>query len=145
MVIIQNSLKDLFIDEKLLTETLQKVLQDLGKSEYELLVRFVDRAEIQSLNKTYRQQNKATNVLAFAPDLPAEIAENILGDVLICPQIISEEAAEQGKNFTNHLIHIALHGVLHLLGFDHKKSADAAKMEALEVQILQKIGIENPY
>jgi len=108
-------------------------------------VRFVDRIEIQQLNKTYRHQDKATNVLSFPSDLPIEIEEAILGDVVICVAVVTEEAQAQGKTFENHLLHMAIHGTLHLLGFDHIEESDAEKMETLEVKILEKMQISNPY
>ncbi len=145
MVVIQNSVNDASIDVQNLSNTLQQVLQDLGKSQHELLVRLVDKAEIQSLNKTYRHQDKPTNVLSFPSDLPVEITEQILGDVVICLEVVDKEARAQNKTFANHLIHMAIHGTLHLLGFDHIDAKEADEMEGLEIKILQKIGIDNPY
>ncbi len=145
MVVIQNSVNDASIDVQNLSNTLQQVLADLGKSEHELLVRLVDKIEIQTLNKTYRHQDKPTNVLSFPSDLPVEITEQILGDVVICLEVVDEEARAQNKTFANHLIHMTIHGTLHLLGFDHIDAKEADEMERLEVEILQKIGIANPY
>ncbi len=145
MVVIQNSINTALIDEKNLVNTLQQVLDDLGKREAELLIRLVGRDEIQSLNKAYRHQDKPTNVLSFPSDLPKEIEEVILGDVVICPEIVRTEAKSQNKTFSHHLLHIAIHGTLHLLGYDHLQPTDAKTMEALEVQILAKLQINNPY
>jgi len=140
-----NSIDVNSINEAEFSNTLQSVLDELNVSDSELLVRFVDKPEIQQLNKTYRHQDKATNVLSFPSDLPIEIEEAILGDVVICVEVVTEEAHAQGKTFENHLLHMAIHGTLHLLGFDHIEESDAEKMEALEVKILEKMQISNPY
>ncbi len=145
MVVIQNSINDSSIDEKDLANTLQQVIDDLDKGESELLIRIVDKDEIQTLNKTYRHQDKPTNVLSFESDLPVEIDEAILGDVVICTEIVAEEAKAQNKTFDEHLTHMAIHGTLHLLGYDHIESEDAKQMENLEIKILEKIKITNPY
>jgi probable rRNA maturation factor len=145
MVVIQNSINDVSINEKNLKDTLQQVITDLDKGESELLIRIVDKVEIQNLNKTYRHKDKVTNVLSFPSDLPVEIDESILGDVVICADVVANEAKVQNKTFDHHLIHMAIHGTLHLLGFDHIKESDANKMESLEIEILEKIKIANPY
>ena len=145
MVVIQNSINDSSIDEKDLANTLQQVIDDLDKGESELLIRIVDKDEIQTLNKSYRHQDKPTNVLSFESDLPVEIDEAILGDVVICTEIVAEEAKAQNKTFDEHLTHMAIHGTLHLLGYDHIESEDAKQMENLEIKILEKIKIANPY
>ena len=145
MVVIQNSINDSSIDEKDLANTLQQVIDDLDKGESELLIRIVDKDEIQTLNKTYRHQDKPTNVLSFESDLPVEIDEAILGDVVICTEVVAEEAKAQNKTFDEHLTHMAIHGTLHLLGYDHIESEDAKQMENLEIKILEKIKISNPY
>lgn len=145
MVVIQNSVNEVLIDEQNLLDTLQKVLVDLGQGESELLIRLVDTSEIQMLNKTYRGKNQTTNVLSFPSDLPVEIEEPILGDVVICIQVVREEAKAQGKTFVHHLIHMAVHGTLHLLGYDHIEDDEAVVMESLEIKILGALAIENPY
>lgn len=145
MIVIQNSIDANSINEAEFSNTLQSVLDELNVSDSELLVRFVDKPEIQQLNKTYRHQDKTTNVLSFPSDLPIEIEEAILGDVVICVEVVTEEAQLQGKTFENHLLHMAIHGTLHLLGFDHIEESDAEKMEALEIKILEKMQISNPY
>lgn len=145
MVVIQNSINDVSINEINLKDTLQQVITDLGKGESELLIRIVDKVEIQNLNKTYRHKDQATNVLSFPSDLPVEIDESILGDVVICTDVVDEEAKAQNKTFDHHLLHMAIHGTLHLLGFDHIEESDANKMESLEIKILEKIEIANPY
>ncbi|KAA0444678.1 MAG: rRNA maturation RNase YbeY [Candidatus Thioglobus sp.] len=144
MVVIQNSIFDDSINEKKLADTLQKITDDLGKSG-ELLIRLVNISEIRSLNKTYRHKNQATNVLSFPSELPKEITEIIFGDVVVCVEVVRKEAKAQGKTFENHLLHICIHGTLHLFGYDHIEESDAQKMENLEIKILHKLGIKNPY
>lgn len=124
------------------------------KSRAEITVRVVDNAEIQSLNRDYRGIDKATNVLSFGfdgGDLPDELLaeyndeHSYLGDVVIAPDVLAIEASEQHKILAHHWAHMTIHGVLHLLGFDHETDTEAAKMEALEVRILAECGVENPY
>jgi probable rRNA maturation factor len=145
MIVIQNSIATKLSNEAEFCRILQSVLIQLDKGDSELLIRFVDSAEIQQLNKIYRHQDKTTNVLSFPSDLPIEIDEEILGDVVICNEIVAKEAKMQQKTFNNHLIHMAIHGTLHLLGYDHVEESEAQKMEALEVEILEKFNINNPY
>ena len=145
MVIIQNSINFKFDNEVEFVEILQGVLNDLDKSDSELLLRFVDKNEIQQLNKTYRHQDKTTNVLSFPSDLPIEIDEAILGDVIICIDVVTQEAQTQNKSFNDHLLHMAIHGTLHLLGYDHIDEKEALIMEGLEVKILERLQIKNPY
>ena len=144
-IVIQNTCADRLIDEKNLAQTLDQVLIDLGQGAAELLIRLVDKAEIQQLNHTYRHKNQTTNVLSFPSDLPIEINEAILGDVVICVDVVKEEAKVQNKAFDDHLIHMAIHGTLHLLGYDHIKDSEAEVMENLEIKILEKMKIANPY
>ncbi|MCS5586418.1 MAG: rRNA maturation RNase YbeY [Gammaproteobacteria bacterium] len=145
MVVIQNSINDVLVNEQNLKDTLQQVITDLDKGESELLIRVVSEAEIQDLNKKYRDKDQPTNVLSFPSDLPVEIDELILGDVVICTPVVVSEAIVQNKTFEHHLTHMAIHGTLHLLGFDHIEESDANEMEALEIKILEKIKIANPY
>jgi len=145
MVVIQNPINDVSVNEQNLKDALQQVMTDLGKGKSELLIRIVGKVEIQNLNKTYRDKDQPTNVLSFPSDLPIEIDEMILGDVVICTSVVANEAKSQNKTFEHHLIHMAIHGTLHLLGYDHVKPMDAQKMESLEIKILEKMQINNPY
>jgi probable rRNA maturation factor len=113
----------------------------------ELTLRLVDTDEIQTLNKTYRKQDKATNVLAFPSDIPKEILLEcpLLGDVIICPTVLEEESVRLEIPLTAHWAHIVIHGVLHLLGYDHIEDYDAEIMQALEIETLTKLGFDNPY
>ena len=108
--------------------------------------------EIRALNARYRQRDKATNVLSFPlddtmPGLPPALrAEGrMLGDIILCAEVIAREAREQGKPLAAHWAHMVTHGLLHLLGYDHIDAAEAAEMEALEIRILHQLGYANPY
>lgn len=109
----------------------------------DISVIFSDDKEIQELNKKWRQQDKATNVLSF-PAAPAKF-NNILGDIIFAYETILSEAIAQDKNFYHHLTHLFIHGLLHLLNFDHQNEKDASEMENLEINILNKLKIKNPY
>jgi len=116
----------------------------------EVIVRLVDDTESAELNQTYRQKKGPTNVLSFPferPDgLPSEaLEEDILGDIVICAPLVEKEAAEQEKALQSHWAHMVIHGCLHLQGYDHIDENDRVVMEALEVQLLDSIGINNPY
>ena len=106
-----------------------------------------DDAEQRGLNRIYRGRDAATNVLSFAlADTAAPAGEPVLlGDVVLAFATIEREATEQKKKLGDHLQHLVVHGVLHLLGFDHENAADAAAMEACEVEILERLGVPDPY
>lgn len=114
----------------------------------ELAVVLGDDALVHALNKAWRGQNKATNVLSFgaAEDEPRpEGAPLLLGDVVLAFETVAAEAAAQKKKLADHLAHLVVHGVLHLLGFDHEDAAEATRMEALETEILAGFGVADPY
>ena len=113
----------------------------------ELTLRVVNRDEIQALNLRYRNKDKPTNVLSFPSEIPTELrAEcNLLGDIVICPDIVNSEACEQSKTNSAHWAHMVVHGTLHLQGFDHETGADAEVMERKETEILASFGFPNPY
>lgn len=111
----------------------------------ELNIRIVSAHEAQRLNAQYRQQNKPTNVLSFESDLPDFIPSGFIGDLVICAVVVKNEAEQQHKALLNHWAHMCVHGALHLLGYDHISDNDATEMETLEVEILVKLGIDDPY
>jgi len=117
-------------------------------SQAEVSVRVVDTDEIQALNVDYRQQDKPTNVLSFpagpVAGLPLDEA-SMLGDIVVCADVVSDEAAAQGKSAGDHWAHMLVHGTLHLVGYDHGDDVEAAEMEGLERKILQKYGLQDPY
>lgn len=145
MVVIQNIINDATVDEEKLKLTCQQFMQEFDVGDSELVVRLVSPVEIQVLNKEYRSKNQVTNVLSFSSDIPLEIGESILGDVVICVDVVREEAVLGGKVFSDHLSHMAIHGILHLLGYDHDDLPSANKMEGIEIEFLKKIGVNNPY
>jgi len=121
----------------------------------EITVRIVDEAEIQQLNQQYRGKDKSTNVLSFPFDMPefalpddVEIDESMshfLGDIVICAQVVTQESKEQNKPLSHHWAHMLVHGTLHLLGYDHIEDEEAEEMEGIEIAILQKLAIDDPY
>ncbi|MCQ4165187.1 rRNA maturation RNase YbeY [Tahibacter harae] len=111
----------------------------------ELAIRLVDAAEGRELNHHYRGRDYATNVLSFPADLPPGLRLPLLGDLIICAPVVAREAAEQGKPLRSHYAHMTVHGVLHLLGYDHMADAEAERMEALERKALAGLGIADPY
>ena len=131
--------------EKEIQIYLDCVLQDRQLSEQEVTVRIVDIAESQQLNHQYRGKNNATNVLSFPFEAPPEITLNLLGDLVICAEIVKLEAKQQNKPESSHWAHMVVHGTLHLLGFDHINDNDAEHMEELEISILNKLSIDDPY
>ena len=116
----------------------------------EVSVRIVDENEIRELNSTYRHKDRSTNVLAFPagldelPGLPQD-TPRLLGDLVVCAPVVAREARQQGKDEAAHWCHMLVHGMLHLLGYDHETAADAETMESLEIRILAICGLENPY
>lgn len=110
----------------------------------ELSIRIVGEAESRRLNSRYRGKQAATNVLSFPCEAPAELSPP-LGDLVICARVVAREAKAQGKKPEAHWAHMVVHGVLHLLGYDHQRKQDAARMETLETQILAELGFPNPY
>ncbi len=111
----------------------------------ELTVRLVDEAESQQLNSDYRGKDKPTNVLSFPFEAPPGIELDLLGDLIICRQVVEREAKEQNKTLSAHWAHMVVHGCLHLLGYDHIDDSEAEEMESLETEIMQKMGFSDPY
>lgn len=111
----------------------------------ELVVRIVDRDESQKLNLEYRGKDCPTNVLSFPFEAPEVVESHHIGDLVICAPVVAEEASQQGKTPEAHWAHLVVHGVLHLLGFDHTDDQQAEEMEQLEVEILATLGYSNPY
>jgi probable rRNA maturation factor len=116
-----------------------------GRDEAEISLRLVDTAEMTGLNQNYRGKAGPTNVLSFPSDLPAELELPLLGDIAICVPVVRSEAASQGKSLEAHWAHMAVHGTLHLLGYDHILEQEAEAMEAMESTILTKLNYPCPY
>ena len=121
---------------------------DIGCQVAEVSIVLANDALVRSLNREYRGRDEPTNVLSF----PTAIKESphaeipiLLGDIIVAYETALNEATVEGKSLSDHLYHLIVHGMLHLLGFDHEVSADADIMEAIEIDVLQKVNIANPY
>ena len=117
----------------------------LGLNDPELSIRITDCDEAALFNETYRGKLGPTNVLSFAANPPPEAKSGLLGDIVICAPLVAEEARQQGKDEQAHWSHLIVHGVLHLLGYDHQNETDAAQMEGLETAALARLGFADPY
>lgn len=113
--------------------------------EGQLTVRIVDEAEGAALNEAYRHKTGPTNVLSFPAGKDDFLPVPLLGDIVICAPVVEREAREQGKRAEAHWAHMVIHGVLHLLGYDHVEADEAQVMEALETAILERLGFPDPY
>ena len=125
-------------------QTADRGPRTLPRTTRDLTIRIVGSAESRSLNRTWRGKDIPTNVLSF-PAGEVQGSDAPLGDLAICVPVVLREATEQGKVCTAHWAHMVVHGVLHLLGYDHIKHCDAELMEACEVEILAQFGYANPY
>lgn len=117
-----------------------KHLKDL-----ELTIRIVDEVEIKQLNHKYRNKNKVTNVLSFEGTIATAFDYYVLGDIIICAAVIEREAQQQRKELLSHWAHMVIHGILHLLNYDHEDPAEAAEMEQAEIVLMKKLGFSSPY
>jgi probable rRNA maturation factor len=111
----------------------------------ELSIRIVGNREGRALNWRYRHKDGATDVLSFPAEVPRRIATPLLGDLVICAPVVARAARELRIPLKNHYAHLTVHGVLHLLGHEHQKTKDAARMQALERRGLAALGIADPY
>ena len=142
---------DLNIKKQILIKGLDLINKELKTSKNNspcltVSLRFTNIKNMKKLNYSFSGSNKETNVLSFIPD-PNETDENnnSVGDIAICVDVLKKEAKEQNKDFLDHLLHLFVHGVLHLLGYKHGSDREASKMEQVEKNILSKLGIEDPY
>jgi probable rRNA maturation factor len=114
--------------------------------EFEASVMLADDAQIRELNRTWRNKDKPTNVLSFpAPEQPGSDGPRHLGDIALAYETLVRESEEESKELAHHFAHLIVHGVLHLLGYDHEVEAEADIMEGLEVKALATLGIADPY
>ncbi len=111
----------------------------------EVVVRLVDEDESRTLNRDYRGYDSPTNVLSFPFEAPPQVRSHHIGDLVICAPVVEREAREQGKPAAAHWAHMVVHGLLHLLGYDHQNGDEAGRMEALEARILGGLGYPDPY
>jgi probable rRNA maturation factor len=116
---------------------------------FALSIRIVEEPEARQFNREYRNRDYATNILSFPVELPeglpVEVRQSLLGDLLICAPVVAREAREQKRPEADHWAHLTVHGILHLLGYDHEQDEAAIVMESLEIKILNKLGISDPY
>lgn len=146
-------LDDFAEDVIALTLSMAEMAPELKDREIEVCVVLTDDSEIHTLNRDFRGMDKPTNVLSFAnldsdsaaDELAMEDMPFSLGDVIIAWETMQREAIDQNKKFEDHLRHMLVHGTLHLLGYDHIDDEEAATMEGLEIRILEKMSVENPY
>lgn len=110
-----------------------------------MTVRVVERSEMVELNTQFRNKPSVTNVLSFPFESIAGVDYDHLGDIVICADVVVEEARDQHKSDSAHWAHLVVHGTLHLCGFDHEEEGEAEEMETLETSIMEKMGFDNPY
>ena len=136
---INNDLKDR------LKNIVSLIFYDEGKVDNEINLRILDDNKMKKLNHQFRNKNNTTNVLSFpSDDISIRHTKNI-GDIAISLEYVEREAKEEGKTFEDHMIHMLAHGVYHILGYDHESDEMATIMENKEINILNKININNPY
>ncbi|HEY8964479.1 MAG TPA: rRNA maturation RNase YbeY [Alphaproteobacteria bacterium] len=128
-----------------LTNKAASSLGDLVQDNDHVTYVFSNDASVQTLNRDFRNKDKPTNVLSFPDGDVDPDGQRHLGDIVIAIETVTREALDESKTFDNHLIHLLIHGTLHLLGYDHLNDKDAEEMESLEITLLKKIGIGNPY
>jgi probable rRNA maturation factor len=137
-----NAAEDEKIVQRAIAQASQELPHDIAGAE--LSVVLTDDASIRKINAQWRNKDSATNVLSF-PAAPAPGTPRLLGDIVIAYETTAREARDEGKPFANHLSHLAVHGFLHLLGYDHESDAEAEDMERLERDILARLGVPDPY
>lgn len=148
---LDNDCPDQWTPDQQFCENCLAAAQAIAQKSGQLTVslRFVSSTESQELNSTYRHKQTPTNVLSFPAELPAGLLASLesepIGDIVVCPEVVTAEAEQQHKQLQDHWSHMLIHGFFHLLGYDHESEADAEKMEALEIKCLKKLGISNPY
>lgn len=125
-------------------EWIRATLSQSGRECAELTVRIVDEAEITELNRRYRHRKVPTDVLAFPHQLPREVSPNLIGDVVVCANVINQQADQFRANRQAHWARIIAHGILHLVGYDHDQPQTTLEMEAAEGAILSHLGLHHP-
>lgn len=138
---------DARLQESITRQKVRRWVQAALLAPAELTIRFVDAAEGRTLNRDYRSKDYATNVLTFAYNDGEEIADDepTRADIILCTDVLQEEAAQQKKTLEEHSAHLIVHGVLHAQGYDHEDDEEATEMEQLERDILAALGYPDPY
>lgn len=146
-IIVQSTVSSRMMPKKVLLKNWATAVLKTKINAAELTIRVVDPTEMTELNTQYRHKQGTTNVLSFPFDMPDELADEtpILGDIIICADVVNREAEEQHKTREAHWAHMVIHGTLHLLGYDHETENDANIMEPEEINILATLGFNNPY
>ena len=140
---IASSTKDVPADNDI-EDWIRHALNHVNRNDAELTVRVVDEAEITDLNRTYRNTSAPTDVLAFPHQLPDGVDLDLLGDVVVCADVVNRHAANHAISRPAHWARMIAHGILHLCGYDHEHSKDAMDMQLAEAEILKKIGFQHP-
>ena len=141
---VQREVEALPSDSEILT-WVETVLNSEQHGDTELTVRIVSTDESAELNEQYRNKKGATNVLSFPFEAPAEVDIDLLGDLVVCADVVKQQSIEQHKQEKAHWAHMIVHGTLHLLGYDHLNDAEAEVMENKEIKILSQLGYPDPY
>ncbi len=132
--------------EETLVKWAQRALETGGRDkDAELTVRIVEKDEIKALNGIYRHKDSPTNILSFPFECPPEVDLPLIGDLIVCLEVLKKEALEQKKSVEEHFAHLIVHGCLHLIGYDHIEDDDAKIMEPLEIKAVMALGYDNPY
>ena len=142
---IQNESQSSLIPEKKLFKYWLNAVLKNDNQDSEIVIRIVDEDEMIQFNQRYRDKKGATNILSFPFEVPDGVESQLLGDLLVCAPVVEQEARQQHKKLEQHWAHLIIHGILHLLGYNHIDDIEAEEMEALEINILSTIGINNPY
>ncbi len=142
---IQRDSTDTFVpSNEAITEWVSTTLTG-RRSAAELAIAMVDEKTMQDYNLRFRHKDKPTNILSFPAQIPDGVKTTLLGDILLCPNRILQEANHQKTTAITHFAHLIVHGTLHLLGYDHEEDEEARIMEQEEIQILTHLGFANPY
>ena len=128
-----------------LNHAFELICVEEGLSNCSVNIKIVDNNEIENLNKKFRNKDRPTNVLSFTNEDISRQVTNNLGDIAISYEYVERESKEQDKKFDDHIVHMFIHGIYHILGFDHKDDPMADKMENKEIILLKKLNINNPY
>ena len=128
-----------------LNQAFELICVEEGLSNCSVNIKIVDNNEIENLNKKFRNKDRPTNVLSFTNEDISRRVTNNLGDIAISYEYVERESKEQDKKFDDHIVHMFIHGIYHILGFDHKDDPMADKMENKEIILLKKLNINNPY
>ena len=131
-------------DEQAFRHWVERVLSQHPEP-VELVIRLVDEAESRQLNRDYRGKDRPTNVLSFPFEAPPQVPTPLLGDLVICAPVVAREAQAQGKTLQAHWAHMVIHGLLHLLGYDHLNDEEAQQMESRERELLRELDYPDPY